>query len=339
MSGALGKAGRSAGNLRKIQILGGLACTFVFLALAFYHVPVAAVRATLAGAQPVWIGGAILVYALDLSLRTWRWQIILRASDRVPYRTLLRALLVGYGLNAIMPARLGELFRAEFCNRDFGLPRPSALTSIVIERLFDGLAVVLCLGAGLFLAAATTPLSRPLLGVLVTAALLFGGALLVLLALSGKVLSRFFARFPRLAAKVALVESGLRILRTRRAIGLAVVTAIIYVPDTLASWFLVKAVGVGLGAADSLVLVGTASLSTLIPSGPAFLGTLQFGYALALGFAGAPRELGIAAATLAQLAVLLPLALAGAGVLAHASGRILLPMPAKGKCGGTPAAP
>jgi hypothetical protein len=43
-----------------------------------------------------------------------------------------RALLVGYGLNAIMPARLGELFRAEFFKKTYGLSRVWGLTSIVI---------------------------------------------------------------------------------------------------------------------------------------------------------------------------------------------------------------
>jgi hypothetical protein len=60
-----------------------------------------------------------------------------------------------------------------------------------------------------------------------------------------------------------------------------------------------------------------------VPSGPAFLGTLQFAYALAVEFAGGARALGIAAATLAQLCLLLPLALIAVGILAHGSGSAL----------------
>ena len=78
-----------------------------------------------------------------------------------------------------------------------------------------------------------------------------------------------------------------------------------------------------LGFSDTLVLLGAASLSTLVPSGPAFLGTLQLAYALAVEFAGGARALGIAAATLAQLCLLLPLALIAAGILVHGSGNAL----------------
>ena len=66
-----------------------------------------------------------------------------------------------------------------------------------------------------------------------------------------------------------------------------------------------------------------------MPSGPAFLGTLQFAYALAIEFAGGPRAIGIAAATLAQLCLLLPLALIAAGILAHGSGTALYAMLAR----------
>jgi hypothetical protein len=59
------------------------------------------------------------------------------------------ALLVGYGFNNLIPARLGELVRADYAKRQFGVSRSAALGSIVIERLLDGFIVVLCLSEGL----------------------------------------------------------------------------------------------------------------------------------------------------------------------------------------------
>jgi hypothetical protein len=84
-----------------------------------------------------------------------------------------------------------------------------------------------------------------------------------------------------------------------------------------------RRLGLTLGFSDTLVLLGAAGLSTLVPSGPGFLGTLQFAYALAVEFAGGARAFGIAAATLAQLCLLLPLALIAAGILVHGSGTAL----------------
>jgi uncharacterized protein (TIRG00374 family) len=136
---------------RIIEIIVGLVGTLFFLGLALSHVQLQAVAATLASADLTWVGAAIFVYAVNLSFRARRWQIILRSVATISYPNVARAVLVGYGLNTIMPARLGELLRAEYVKQCFGLSRIFALTSIVIERLFDGLTVVACLGLGLLL--------------------------------------------------------------------------------------------------------------------------------------------------------------------------------------------
>jgi uncharacterized protein (TIRG00374 family) len=310
-------------NARVLQIAIGLACTLFFLALALYRVELGAVSAALAAANPLWIGAAIVIYAGNLTLRAWRWQVILRPVAAIPYPIVARALLVGYGLNAVMPARLGELFRAEFFKRTFGLSRVWGLTSIVIERLFDGVTVICCLAVGLLFAAAAKPNAGLLIKVLVTGSVLFGAVLLAAFFLSGSKMSRIVGRFPGLSAQLAMVQQGLEILRTWRTLKVVAITLIVYVADALTLWLLVKAVGLTLGFSDTLVLLGAASLSTLVPSGPAFLGTLQLAYALAVEFAGGARALGIAAATLAQLCLLLPLALIAAGILAYGSGSAL----------------
>jgi glycosyltransferase 2 family protein len=310
-------------NVRLIQLVIGLTCTLFFLAIAFYRVQLGAVSAALASANPLWIGAAMLIYAVNLTLRAWRWQAILRPVAAIPYPMVARALLVGYGLNAVMPARLGEFFRAEFFKKTSGLSRVWGLTSIVIERLFDGITVICCLGVGLLFAAAARPNAGLLINVLVTGSVLFGAVLLAALYLSGSIMSRIVGRFPGLSAQMAMVQQGFKILRTWRTLEVIAITLLLYLPDALSLWCLVKAVGLTLGFSDTLVLLGAASLSTLVPSGPAFLGTLQFAYALAIEFAGGARAIGIAAATLAQLCLLLPLALIAAGILVHGSGTAL----------------
>jgi uncharacterized protein (TIRG00374 family) len=316
-------------KVRLIQLVIGLACTLFFLAIALYRVQLGAVTAALAGADPFWVAAAMLVYALNLAVRAWRWQVILRPVAAIPYPFVARALLVGYGLNAVMPVRLGELFRAEFFKKTFGLSRVWGLTSIVIERLFDGITVVCCLGFGLLFAAAARPNAGLLINVLITGGVLFGVVLVAAFCLSGSVMSRIVGRFPALSGHVAMVQQGFEILRTWRTVEVIGITLVIYVPDALTLWFLVKAVGLTLGLSDTLVLLGAASLSTLVPSGPAFLGTLQFAYALAVEFAGGARALGVAAATLAQLCLLLPLAVIAAAIIVHGSGTALYAISAK----------
>ena len=324
-------------NIRLVQIFVGLACTLFFMALALYRVPLGAVGATIASANPMWIGAAMSVYAVNLSLRAWRWQIILSPVAAIRYSTVARALLIGYGLNSIMPARFGEFFRAEFLKIDMRLSRVSALSSIVVERLFDGLTVVGCLAFGLLLA--TGENAAALLDVLLIASALFAVVLLAALCLAGPTMSGVFVRYPRLSEQLMLIRQAFQILRTRRILAVGALTLIIYLPDALALWFIVKAVGLQLDFAVTLVLLGAVSLSSLLPSGPAYLGTLQFAYALSIEFAGAPPAVGVAAATLAQVCILLPTALAAVVVLLHRSGGALSSVLAKREPKLTPVGP
>lgn len=88
--------------------------------------------------DPIRLVAAHFPYALNLAPRAWRWKMIPEPTAAVAYPIVAWVLLVGCGLNTIMPARLGESFQAGFFKKIYGLPRAPVLTSIV-ERLFDGL--------------------------------------------------------------------------------------------------------------------------------------------------------------------------------------------------------
>src|SRR5260370_25222092 len=199
-------------RMRLGQLNIGLACTLIFLAIAFYRVQLGAVSAAPAGADPLWAAAAMLTYARNVALRGWRWQVILRSIAAIPYPIVARALLVGYGLNAVMPARLGELFRAEFFKKTFGLSRVWGLTSIIIERLFDGITVICCLGFGLLFAAAARPNAGLLINVLAGDGVLFGVALVAAVNLSGSVMSRVGGRFPGSSGAMAMGQQGFALL-------------------------------------------------------------------------------------------------------------------------------
>src|SRR5438105_15306994 len=96
-------------NVRLIQLVIGLACTLFFLAIAFYRVQLGAVSAALASSNPFWIAAAMLIYAVNLTLRAWRLHVILRPVATIHYPMVARALLAGYVLTAIIPAQRCEL--------------------------------------------------------------------------------------------------------------------------------------------------------------------------------------------------------------------------------------
>jgi glycosyltransferase 2 family protein len=308
---------------RLTQVILGLGCAAVLLWLALARIDLHETETALATANPIWIALGIAAYAINLLIRAVRWRLILRQVEKVAFGPMLSALVVGYGVNALLPARLGELFRVEFCKQRYRLPRIWVLSSIVIERLLDGIVVILCLGLGLLISYRSDHITKVLGGLMAIGTAIFGGLLFATLIMSGKSIPRLFERWPAISGRMDMVRSGLEIVRSRRLPIILTISLLVYVPDTLSIWLAVKAVGISLSFGNTLVLAGAASLATLLPSGPAFLGALQLAYALTMQFAGEPASLGIAATILVQVFYYAPVALIAVLLIASGAGHRL----------------
>ena len=88
---------------------------------------------------PLLIGLAL--HFLRLSARVRGWQNILRAAYpdiRIPYRTVFGAYFAGVGVNAIAPARGGDVVRLYIAkHRLEGTTYPTITSTLVVETLFD----------------------------------------------------------------------------------------------------------------------------------------------------------------------------------------------------------
>ncbi len=87
----------------------------------------------------------ILAYFLGVWFRAWRWQVLLSGIDEIKIRTLFPIVVIGYMANNILPFRLGELIRGYYLKNKEGIPTATALSTIFVERIMDGLALILIL--------------------------------------------------------------------------------------------------------------------------------------------------------------------------------------------------
>lgn len=92
-----------------------------------------------------WIGLAVVA---DVSVYLWhglRWQTLLRPVVRLKYWETVRAIYVGLFANEVLPFRVGEVLRCYLLARNPQLPLSVSLTSALIERIFDGIWLSLCI--------------------------------------------------------------------------------------------------------------------------------------------------------------------------------------------------
>ena len=173
-------------TLRKIVMaVLGIAIGALCLWLSARNVEWSEASRIFRAADPGGVAIGVALYGVAMVMRALRWRAILAFRALVSAGMSLQALLTGYAVNAALPARLGELFRADYLARRTGLSRSGVLASIFIERLLDLLAVVGILAIGLALAGGGDAASRNvLIGGGVVAAIGVGVLLLIATRLS-----------------------------------------------------------------------------------------------------------------------------------------------------------
>lgn len=293
---------------RPFQAGLGLAIGAFFLWLALRGVSGEEIRTLATAVRLKWVALAIGLYGGGLVLRVLRWHSLLSVLVSASRVRVAEALLVGYAFNNLLPARLGELVRADYAKRRMGVSRSAVLGSIVVERLLDVFIVVLCLSGGLFVLSFAARQRVPegfetlqfvsLIGVL--------GASVALLSVACVLWVRRRAfGFPVLVERlIADLSDGLQTFGRVNTLQLLLLSGGVWLLEGGAMWSVVTSLDVTLGIAQSAVLLGAASLSTLVPTAPGYLGSYQFAFALTLSTFGFSAATGVVAASIAQVFLL-----------------------------------
>jgi uncharacterized protein (TIRG00374 family) len=264
----------------------------------------------------------VAVYLAAIALRCLRWGILLRATGSVKWRHAAEALITGFAANYVLPGRIGELFRADYAHRIFHMSRFTSLGTIIVERVCDGVVLVCALWASIawILYMQLVPGENSwILAVGVVSGAVFGAALLFVL-LSQKIDLRRFGlaesiavRWDRLVKGTTSVLQGNIIMVISCSIG-------IWTLEAVALGSIVRSFDVSLSLAETVMLLGLASLSTLIPTAPGYVGTYQLVFGHVFQMFGYPGTTGIIAATAAQIFCFGTVTIIGGFVLVSRSG-------------------
>lgn len=294
----------------------GLAVGAGFLWLALRKVDVADLRATVASLDASLMVFSTLLYWVALSLRVLRWQLLLRELGPAPLPAVAETLVVGYAVNNVLPARLGEVARAAYAKRRLGIGRARVFGSIVIERVLDLLAILACLGGGLVvLYYADHAARQPTFEMLaLNAGVIIGVAILALAVLKSGNLGRLRIP-PQIMTLCHDFSAGIASLNRRSALLAVLLSAIIWAFEVAALVQAFHALSVHLELGQAMLVMGIASLSTLVPTAPGYLGTYQLVFAIAMHAFGLPETTGIVAAGAVQACLFGSVTVAGAAIL------------------------
>jgi glycosyltransferase 2 family protein len=127
-----------------LRLTLGIAVSLGCLYFATQGTDWAQVGAVLAEARPAWLVAVLVATVASVYIRAQRWRILLRPLGDVPLYPALSATAIGFGASSVLPFRVGEIVRPALLGRRAGVSIVGALSTVLIERLFDVLLVVSC---------------------------------------------------------------------------------------------------------------------------------------------------------------------------------------------------
>lgn len=268
----------------------GLLVSAVFLYFTFRTVDLPKMAAAMRQVDAPILAVAALCFALHFVGRAVRWRVIVNPMRRVSVRSLLRATVVGFAANNVLPLRLGEFVRALMLTITEGVPLGSAVTTVVLVRLLDMVA----LGTMFVIVLTVFPLPPNIRQAAMMAIPVYLLALAFLLALKFReeqalrLLETLLRPFPARVRKgvMGLVRAflpGLESLRSAWELALAVALthlawALIFAYNAL----VVVAFGFPLPWYAGLVLILVVGFAITIPSSPGYLGVYHLAVIAAL---------------------------------------------------------
>jgi glycosyltransferase 2 family protein len=314
----------------------GMALSGLFVVLAIQKIDLAEFWAALRGARWGWIVPAMLLYFVGHVFRGLRSQLILGPHTSLGALRAMNLVLIGYAANNVLPARLGELIRTYVLGRLQSMSKATALSTIFVERVFDGMAIVAILFAVTYfsvpgatrLSIGQTELS--IAWIAWTAATVFFGAFVCVLGvallqrrfivLSARLLSPFPAA---LSAKVLGVlerlMQGMDFLRAGWGVLAAILllSACVWIAEGAMFWVTLLVFDLPPLAAAAYFATCITNLAIVIPASPGYVGTFHFFCALSLTVFGIPMSTGTAYAVVVHAVHYVPVTLWGIVALHH----------------------
>lgn len=249
----------------------------------------------------------VLIVLTIFWVRALRWRHLLPDGSTVSRVSLFEATLVGYTATFILPLRVGEVIRPWVLSRWQPVRFSAGLASVVIERVFDALTLLVMLGLALAKLESVPPLVATgaqvvtvlavVILIIMIAAYLGASQMIrlgewMILAILGK-------RCPKLARRlVAMVEdflAGLRGISSLKDLVWSVFwSAVLW--TLLAVLYQVGLWSFGVEASPwvGVTVCVMIALAVAAPGAPGFVGTFQLGCVVALALFGYPEEFGLA---------------------------------------------
>ncbi len=243
----------------------------------------AALPGEIMAANPWLLLVAFLVFYAGFPLRGYRWAILIRATGYpLKVKDSTEIIFLSWLVNCLVPAKLGDLYRAYLLKLNAGVLLSRSFGTIFIERILDLFTiVVLGLAAGFISFRGRLPTDVQIVFGIGLVVMIVLAMLLLSLRSFGRQIFLFLPLPERFLELYDRFEEGVFSAVNRRQLPiLLILTGLIWSTEAFRLYFVVEALGfpgVHLGISGAFFVALTGSLLTAVPLTPAGLGIVEAG--------------------------------------------------------------
>jgi glycosyltransferase 2 family protein len=306
----------------------GILLSVALLYWTLHDVPLGSVwKALLASNIPLLVFAAAIA-TLSFPIRAWRWRYILfPVAPSLSFGPLWRSTAIGMMVNNVVPARAGELARAYALSREpVQVGFAAALGSLVVDRVFDALVILL-----LLLAVVSIPSFPPgklvinhpveywlrLAGAIAAVAL---GGIGLLAFLPRQVIGLWLRVTSRAAPRAAergrdilnAFATGLAVIRDPMRFVIVFFWAVVgWIINGVSFWMALRALGITTPFASAFFLQSMLAIAVSVPSAPGFMGVFEAVSKASLSVYAVPDTLSVSFALGYHILSFIPITVIG----------------------------
>jgi len=282
------------GSVVKGSLLGTLAALLlgvVILTLIFSFSGFSNVFEILKSVSILWFILCCWSILMTFLLRTWRWSVILRSAGYVfPKSMLFKCIMFGWLLNYLIPARVGDVARGAALKTTEDAPLGMSLSTIVVERIFDMITLVLLLAVPAILYYQERFLWLEAVSLGITVILVLG--LAVFYWYDEWITKRLSHRLPSIGRSLLLLKEGLEgIADNRAALLLCLALSLpIWFFEVFSIYLASQALGFDIPLMYASISGVASFVAQTVPITPAGIGVHEASITGVLGFFGVSLE-------------------------------------------------
>ena len=256
-----------------------------------------------------WVSVAVIADIAVYCTQGWRWNLLLRPVGDTSLWRSIQSIYIGLFANEVLPLRTGELLRSYLQAKWSGLEFGMVISSVMIERLIDGVWLILAFYVCTFF----VKLPR----LLVDGSLVLAVMLLFLAGILGVIVflkhhAHAAIAQSRWKEKLWHVVEALHKMGSSRSFYLAALVSILYLAlQVIPIYALMRGYGINLSLWHAAVVLVILRLGSIPPQAPGNMGSFQALTKLGLMLFGIDKADATGFATLLFFAVTVPLWLAG----------------------------